>query len=141
MPSVEVIFFQQAEGETPSLLEWLDGLPQKVRIKCLARLKRLEDLGHELRRPEADCLRDGIYELRASFQAVHYRMLYFFYRRSAVVLTQGIVKEPKCHRRRSIRPSEPRKRSSGIQGLTHSDQGGGNVHEKETEVQGSPGCL
>lgn len=93
MPSVEVIFFQEAEGKTPPLLEWLDGLPQKAQIKCLARLKRLEDLGHELRRPEADYLRDGIYELRASLQGIHYRMLYFFHGRSAVVLTRGIVKE------------------------------------------------
>lgn len=93
MPNVDVIFFQQAGGRTPPLLEWLDGLPQKARIKCLVRLKRLEDLGHELRRPEADYLRDGIYELRASTQGVHYRMLYFFHGRSAVVLTHGVVKE------------------------------------------------
>ncbi len=93
MPSVEVIVFQEAEGKTPPLVEWLDGLPQKARIKCLVRLKRLEDLGHELRRPEADYLRDGIYELRASHQGVHYRMLYFFHGRSAVVLTHGVVKE------------------------------------------------
>jgi len=93
MPSVEVIFFREVEGETPPLIEWLDELPQKARLKCLVRLKRLEDLGHELRRPEADYLRDGIYELRASYQAVHYRILYFFHRRSAVVLTHGLVKE------------------------------------------------
>lgn len=92
MPSVEVIFFREATGRTPPLIEWLDGLPQKARVKCLARLKRLEDLGHELRRPEADFLRDGIYELRASYQGLHYRMLYFFHGRSAVVLTQGVVK-------------------------------------------------
>jgi len=57
------------------------------------RLKRLEDLGHELRRPEADFLRDGIYELRASYQGVHYRMLYFFYGGKAVVVTHGLAKE------------------------------------------------
>jgi phage-related protein len=57
------------------------------------RLKRLEDLGHELRRPEADYLRDGIYELRASLQGVHYRMLYFFHGGLAVVVTHGIIKE------------------------------------------------
>jgi hypothetical protein len=28
--------------------------------------------------PEAYCLRDGVYELRASYQGVHYWMLYFF---------------------------------------------------------------
>lgn len=93
MPNVEVIFFQEAQGRTPPLIEWLYEIPTKARIKCLARLKRLEDLGHELRRPEADYLRDGIYELRASLQGVHYRMLYFFHGRSSVVLTQGMVKE------------------------------------------------
>jgi phage-related protein len=93
MPTVEVIFLQEAEGKTPPLVEWLDGLPEKARLKCLVRLKRLEDLGHELRRPEADYLKDGIYELRASYQGVHYRMLYFFHGRSVVVLTHGVVKE------------------------------------------------
>ncbi len=93
MPSVDVIFFQELNGKTPPLIEWLDGIPTKGRIKCLARLRRLEDLGHELRRPETDYLRDGIYELRASFQGVHYRMLYFFHGRATVVLTHGIVKE------------------------------------------------
>lgn len=93
MPATEVIFFQEGEDKTPPLIEWLDDLPPKAQQKCLARLKRLEDLGHELRRPEADYLRDGIYELRASCQGVHYRMLYFFHGRAAVVLTHGIVKE------------------------------------------------
>lgn len=93
MPAVKVIFFQEAESKTPPLIGWLDGLPKKARLKCLVRLKRLEDLGHELRRPEADYLRDGIYELRASYQGVHYRMLYFFHGRSVVVLTHGVMKE------------------------------------------------
>jgi phage-related protein len=90
MPALEVIFYQEAEGKTPALM---DGLPQKARLKCLARVKRLEDLGHDLRRPEADFLRDGVYELRASYQGTHYRMLYFFHARTAVVLTHGILKE------------------------------------------------
>src|SRR5271157_1161738 len=109
MPIVEVIFFQEAESKTPPLVEWLDGLPEKARLKCLVRLKRLEDLGHELRRPEADYLRDGIYELRASYQGVHYRMLYFFHGRSVVVLTHGVVKEREVSREaidRAIRVRE-----------------------------------
>ena len=93
MPAVEVIFYQDTPGERPPLLEWLDGLSPKARVKCLVRLKRLEDLGHELRRPEADFLRDGIYELRASYQGIHYRMLYFFHGRKAVVVAHGLVKE------------------------------------------------
>ena len=34
-------------------------------------------MGHELRRPEADFLRDGIYELRVSLRGIHYRILNF----------------------------------------------------------------
>jgi phage-related protein len=93
LPVTQVIFFQEAEGKTPPLIGWLDSLPQKARLKCLARLKRLEDLGHELRRPEADYLRDSIYELRASYQGVHCRMLYFFHGQAAVVVSHGFVKE------------------------------------------------
>ena len=89
---MEVVFYQDDEKTIP-LVKWLDGLPPKAQQKCLARLKRLEDLGHELRRPEADYLRDGIYELRASYQGVHYRMLYFFRGRTAVVISHGLVKE------------------------------------------------
>jgi hypothetical protein len=63
MPTTEVIFYQEEDGTIP-IVDWLDGLHNKAQVKCLARLGRLEELGHELRRPEADLLRDGIYELR-----------------------------------------------------------------------------
>jgi phage-related protein len=59
----------------------------------LAKLDRLEQMGHELRRPEADYLRDDIYELRVGFQSVNYRMLYFFHGRTAAVVSHGIVKD------------------------------------------------
>lgn len=57
------------------------------------RIERLKELGHELRRPEADYLRDGIYELRVSLQGINYRMLYFFHGNVAAILSQGLVKE------------------------------------------------
>jgi phage-related protein len=75
------------------LLEWLETLPAKVQAKCIERIDRLGELGHELRRPESDYLRDGIYELRASYQGVHYRMLYFFAGKAVVVLSHGFTKE------------------------------------------------
>ena len=50
-------------------------------------------MGHELRRPEADCLRDGIYELRAGYEGVHYRMLYFFHGTAAIIVSHGLTKE------------------------------------------------
>lgn len=50
-------------------------------------------MGHELRRPEADFLRDGIYELRSHFGTVNYRVLYFFHGRNVAILAHGITKE------------------------------------------------
>ncbi len=49
-------------------LDWFSELPAKAQDKCYLRLERLRELDHELRRPEADFLRDGIYELRVSLQ-------------------------------------------------------------------------
>jgi phage-related protein len=92
MPRTPLVLFRESDGTAP-LLEWLDELPDKARDKCVARLARLSELGHELRRPEADLLRDDIYELRASFQGIHYRMLYFFHGKAAAVVSHGVIKE------------------------------------------------
>ncbi len=67
MAQTEVFFFREPKNDLVPLLEWLDELPLKVQAKCIERIDRLGELGHELRRPEADFLQDGIYELRASY--------------------------------------------------------------------------
>lgn len=92
MPKTHVVFYQEDNGTAP-VLDWLDELPPKAQDKCRIRIERLRELGHELRRPEADLLRGGIYELRIGFQGVNYRMLYFFHGRVAAVLAHGLVKE------------------------------------------------
>ena len=92
MARTDVYLYRNEDGELP-LVGWLDKLPQKARLKCTERISRLAELGNELRRPEADFLRDGVYELRASFQGVHYRILYFFAGKAVVVLSHGLTKE------------------------------------------------
>ena len=92
MPKTRVLLYRSASGEVP-LLGWLDGLAEKARAKCLVRIERLAELGHELRRPEADYLRDGIHELRARYDGINYRMLYFFHGCEAVVVSYGIMKQ------------------------------------------------
>jgi phage-related protein len=92
MPKTTVVFYQEDEKLVP-VLDWLNGLPAKALDKCKVRIERLRDLGHELRRPEADILRDGIYELRVRLGTTNYRMLYFFSGRIAAVLAHGLVKE------------------------------------------------
>ena len=46
-----------------------------------------------LRRPAADYLRDGIYELRAKQGHVQYRLLYFFHGRQVAILAHALTKE------------------------------------------------
>jgi len=100
VPQTDVVFYQE-DGQA-FVFQWMKKLPAKVQDKCQAYLGQLEDFGYELRRPVADFLRDGIHELRPSYQGVHYRMLYFFPKRDKgkaaeplkiVVVSHGLVKE------------------------------------------------
>jgi phage-related protein len=99
MPRTHVTFYQEDDGTVP-VLDWLAGLGDKARAKSLVRIERLKEVGHQLRRPEADYLRDGIYELRVSLQGIHHRVLYFFHGPAVAVLSHGLVKE------RAVPPSE-----------------------------------
>lgn len=92
MPRTLVVFYKDHEGNVP-VLEWLDGLPAKIQDKCVVKIERLRELGHELRRPEADLLRNGVYELRVGREGMNYRILYFFHGRMAAVLAHGLTKE------------------------------------------------
>jgi len=92
VPRILVVFYQETAGSAP-VLEWLDTLPPKAQDKCRVKIERLQALGHELRRPEADFLRDGIHELRIGLQGVNYRILYFFNGKIAAVLAHGLEKE------------------------------------------------
>jgi phage-related protein len=93
MPKTKVVFYKEKGETTAPVLEWLLSIPLKARLKSLTKIERLSEEGHALRRPEADLLRNKIYELRASFQGIHYRILYFFHGNVAAVLCHGIIKE------------------------------------------------
>jgi phage-related protein len=95
VPETVVVFYCEADQTAP-VLEWLDELHRSDRRaynKCLAVIERLAQVGHELRRPTADLLRDGVYELRARVGRVNYRVLYFFHGRQVAVLAHGLTKE------------------------------------------------
>ena len=95
MPQTEVVFYRDEDGTVP-VLAWLEALAAKNRqavAACIAKLRLLEAFGHELRRPNADYLRDGIYELRARRANVNYRMLYFYHGQNVAVLAHSLTKE------------------------------------------------
>jgi phage-related protein len=79
----------EEDGSVP-MMDWLDRQSDDGQDLCIDRLIRLMSHGHELRRPIAARLRDGIYELRARENRVRLRMLYFFAGGRAVVVTHGL---------------------------------------------------
>lgn len=92
VPKTRIVLYREEGGICP-FVEWFNELEAKVQDKVYLRLERLREMGHELRRPEADFLRDGIYELRVSLRGVNYRILYFFHGATAAVVSHGLVKE------------------------------------------------
>ena len=121
MPRTSVIFYRDANGEVP-VLDWLVKLRKKDQYayaRCLAALERLATSGHELRRPLAGLLRDGIYELRIRKGRVNYRILYFFHGQGLAVLGHAITKEDvvpdieieRCLRRKRAFESNPESHS------------------------------
>jgi hypothetical protein len=111
MPRSVVVFFQDEAGKVP-VVEWLRALrrtDRKAYAKCVVRIRRLVEMGHELRRPEADFLRDGIYELRVKKGRVHYRILYFFLGPQLAILGNALTKEgviPDAEIERTIKRKE-----------------------------------
>lgn len=98
MAKTKIIIYQDFEGTIP-LLEWLDSIPKKARIKCIEKIERLANYGHTLRRPDCDYLADGIYELRARAGNVNYRIFYAFAGKQIVLLSHGGTKEKKVERK------------------------------------------
>ena len=95
MPRTHVAFYRVAEGQAP-VVNWLRELlktNEKAWAHCRARIELLAQFGHKLRRPAADYLRDGIYELRAKQGHVQYRILYFFHQRQIAILAHSLTKE------------------------------------------------
>lgn len=92
MPKTTIRIYQESDGSVP-LLEWLDEQPEKVQDKFTALIELLGEKGYDLRRPSCDFLESGIYELRARYLNVQYRILYGFVGRNVVLLSHGCTKE------------------------------------------------
>ncbi len=117
MPRTSVVFYREPGGEAP-VLAWLVKLrkrDQRAYASCVAAVERLATFGHELRRPLADFLRDGIYELRIRKGRINYRILYFYHGQGLAILGHAITKEDvvpdieidRCLRRKRAFESDP----------------------------------
>jgi len=79
--------FIDERGKSP-VIDFIKALPVKERAKIFAYISELEKQGNNLRRPMADYLEDGIYELRPKDN----RIFYFFYLKNNAVLVHAIKK-------------------------------------------------
>ena len=108
MPETEVFFYQEDREDVP-VLDWLKELRRsdpRAYESCVAAIGRLADFGFELRRPLADILTEGIYELRIRKAHVNLRILYFFHGRNVAILSHALTKQdkvPKADIERALR--------------------------------------
>ncbi len=125
MPTTSILFYQEKKGDAP-VVDWLSELKRKNPkgfANCVGRIRQLESMGHELRRPSADYLRDGIYELRAKHRNVQYRILYFFNGKDIAVLNHSIIKKTSAVPKKDIELALLRKKKFVQNPEQHTYQG------------------
>lgn len=89
---MEVEYFCTATGEDV-IAEFLSSLPRKDLGKVLRTIGLLEELGMDLREPNAKHLEGPIWELRVRFSTNVHRILYFVQNQNTVVLLHGFTKK------------------------------------------------
>jgi phage-related protein len=83
-----IYYFLGERGENP-VKEFIKALSPDERAKVFAYMTELKNQGHNLRRPLADYLGQGIYELRPKAN----RIFYFFFLKNSPVLVHAIRKK------------------------------------------------
>ena len=83
-----IYYFVDERGHKP-VEEFIRTLPTKERAKIFAYIVELKNKGHNLRRPIADYIGGGIYEIRPKSN----RIFYFFFLKHSAVLVHAIRKK------------------------------------------------
>ncbi len=106
-----IYYFVDKDGNKP-VKEFIDSLSTKEQAKVYAYIRELKKQGNNLRRPMADHLRNGIYELRPKDN----RIFYFFYLRDRAVLVHAIKKKTKIIAENDLRLCMKRKTETKTEG-------------------------
>lgn len=85
---MNIYYFVDDRGRVP-VREFIGELSLDERAKVFAYIDELMKQGHNLRRPLADFVKDGIYELRPKAN----RLFYFFFLNENVVIVHAIKKK------------------------------------------------
>ena len=84
-------FYRTTRGDEPAL-DYIRAQVKAHKAKIGRALLYLTDLGHLARRPMADYLGNGLYELRIPVDGHQHRLLYFFHERTVIIVTSAILK-------------------------------------------------
>lgn len=89
----DVELYRSADGDCPAR-EFLSNLHSKDELPYAMRaIELLREFGHQLRRPHAETLQDGIHELRIRVKRKQLRLLYFFFYQEKIMISHGLRKE------------------------------------------------
>jgi phage-related protein len=88
----EIEFYKDNRSIEPAK-NFLLSIPKKAQAKFFFLIDLLKENGPELKRPYADILKNGIYELRVEFQKSQYRILFFFIIGKYIYLSHGFIKK------------------------------------------------
>lgn len=87
----EIDFYREDDGTLP-VKTWLDGLPEEVRGKVIARIDLLKKGGPTLDYPYTSQIEGKLREARLRMGKTRYRVLYFFDESRTAVLLHGFTK-------------------------------------------------
>jgi len=90
--SWKIDFFVEEDGSFP-VQKWLDGLPQSVRGKVIARIDLLKKGGPTLDYPYTSQIEGRLREARLRMGKTRYRILYFFDETRTGILLHGFTKD------------------------------------------------
>jgi hypothetical protein len=88
----EIDFFRAEDGSLP-VKNWLDGLPEGVRGKVIARIDLLKKGGPTLDYPYTSQIEGKLREARLRVGKTRYRVLYFFDEKRTAILLHGFTKD------------------------------------------------
>ena len=92
MTNFSVEFFKKNNGDIPAEI-FLNSMDVKMRVRAAGLLKILQEKGNLMREPYSKHLEDGIFELRVNSGNNISRLLYFFYYKHKIIITNGFVKK------------------------------------------------
>ena len=97
-----VEFYKKSNNKRCPTEEFLDNLSKKEIYLVERAIDRLSEFGNNLKRPHADYLRDDIYELRVKTNQGQYRLFYFFFDSTKIIITHAYIKKTSAVRDQEI---------------------------------------